>query len=90
MIVNIEDSHGVKHVTVSETIDIPENATADVRYQMGKDAKVRLRNAIAEAIEPYIEINAHTLCSGEFTTTASLTLLNAKALKGERDESQTF
>ena len=81
MVVNVEDSKLIKYITVSEKIDIPENATADVRYQMGKDAKVRLRNAIAEAIEPYIEIEAYTPCGGEYTTKASLALLNAKELK---------
>ena len=84
MVVNVEDSRLIKYITVSEKIDITKDTPIDERYQIGKDAKARLLDAVVKAIEPYIEIEAYTPCGGEYTTKASLTLLNAKELK-ERD-----
>ena len=81
MVVNVEDSKLIKHITVSETIDIPKDTPIDERYQIGKAAKARLLDAVVKAIEPFIEIEAYTPCGGEYTTKASLTLLNAKELK---------
>lgn len=81
MVVNVEDSRLIKYITVSEKIDIPKDTPIDERYQIGKDAKARLLDAVVKAIEPYIEIEAYTPCGGEYTTKASLALLNAKELK---------
>ena len=81
MVVNVEDSRLIKYITVSEKIDIPKDTPIDERYQLGKDAKVRLLDAVVKAIEPYIEIEAYTPRGGEYTTKASLALLNAKELK---------
>jgi hypothetical protein len=83
MVVNIEDARLIKYITVSETIDIPKDTPIDARYQMGKDAKKRLIETIVTAIEPYIEFEAYTPCGGEYTTKATLALLDARALKGE-------
>lgn len=81
MVVNVEDSRLIKYIAVSEKIDIPKDTPIDERYQLGKDAKARLLDAVVKAIEPYIEIEAYTPCGGEYTTKASLALLNAKELK---------
>lgn len=81
MVVNVEDSRLIKYITVSEKLDIPKDTPIDERYQIGKDARARLLDAVVKAIEPYIEIEAYTPCGGEYTTKASLALLNAKELK---------
>lgn len=81
MVVNVEDSRLIKYITVSEKLDIPKDTPIDERYQIGKDAKARLLDAVVKAIEPYIEIEAYTPCGGEYTTKVLLALLNAKELK---------
>lgn len=83
MVVNIEDARLIKYITISENIDIPRDTPIGDRYQIGKDAKARLLDAIAEAIKPYVEFEAYTPCGGEYTTKATLALLDARALKGE-------
>lgn len=85
IVVNIEDAQLIKRITVSETIDIPKDTPVDARYQMGKDSKKRLIEAVVKAIEPYIELDAHTPFGGDaYTTKATLALLDVRALK-ERD-----
>jgi hypothetical protein len=81
MVVNVEDSRLIKYITVSEKTDIPKDTPINERYQIGKDARARLLDAVVKAIEPYIEIEAYTPCGGEYTTKASLAMLNAKELK---------
>lgn len=81
MVVNIEDARLIKYITLYETIDIPKDTPIDDRYQIGKDAKARLLDAVAKALEPYIEIEAYTPCGDEYTTKATLALLDARALK---------
>lgn len=83
MTVVVEDSRLLKHICITEEIDIPADTAMDERYKLGKEARNRLRETIAKAVEPYIVFGAYTPESGKFRTKASITLLNAAELKGE-------
>lgn len=80
-----EDLLGVKRVCVQEVVDIPEDTPVDKRFEMGVEAKKRLKDALIEAIWPFVENQAYTPGPNKFKTCATVIVVDP-----EKNESEGF
>ena len=81
-----EDLLGIKRVCVQEVIDIPVDTPTDKRFEMGAEAKTRLREALVDAIWPFVECQAYTPGPNKFKTCATVIVVDPEKMKVRESE----
>ena len=81
-----EDLLGIKRVCVQEVIDIPVDTPPDKRFEMGAEARKRLKDALIEAIWPFVENRAYTPGPNKFKAYATVIVVDPEKMEARKGE----